>query len=262
MNILVTNDDGLHTPGIWAMVKALKEVGTVTVIAPDREQSGVGAGVTLMHPVRVSEAVPRIKGVRTLAAEGTPADCVVLAMQGLAPQPIDLVVSGINEGANIGMYVTMSGTVGAAVHAHLWNVPAIAVSVSSLKDCVFQPAAKIAGVLAKMFQDGTLSGPMLLNVNLPNQPQKNIEGVMVTSLARGKFSEKLMKADMPKHDYYFIARGDTEWEEEEGTDVWAIRRKRISITPLHMELTSDVIAPMLAEFAPTIFQEFQKGQRK
>ena len=122
MNILVTNDDGLYTPGIWTLAEAMTAVGTVTVIAPDREQSGVGAAVTIQHPVRISEVMPRIEGIKAYSVEGTPGDCVILAMQGIMPKP-DLVVSGINEGANTGIYVMMSGTVGAAVHANLWARP-------------------------------------------------------------------------------------------------------------------------------------------
>ena len=121
MNIVVTNDDGLHTPGIWALAEALVQVGDVTVVAPDREQSGVGLGITLHHPVKVYEAIPRVEGIKAYAVEGTPADSVLLAAQELGPSPVDLVVSGINEGANTGIYVMMSGTVGAAVAYQRWR---------------------------------------------------------------------------------------------------------------------------------------------
>lgn len=259
MNILVTNDDGLYTPGIWALAEAMTSVGTVTVIAPDREQSGVGAAVTIQHPVRVSEVMPRIEGVKAYSVEGTPGDCVILAMQGIMPKP-DLVVSGINEGANTGIYVMMSGTVGAAVHANLWGAPSIALSVTTLTDVRFDAAAAVGQVLAQMFLDKTLTGPMLLNVNLPNIALDEIEDVLVTKLAQGAFEPKLEKAQSPKHDYYYIARGKTEWNAEKGSDIWAVRNRHVSITPLHLELTSDVFAPVLAEFAPVIAERLKNGR--
>ena len=259
MNILVTNDDGLYTPGIWTLAEAMTAVGTVTVMAPDREQSGVGAAVTIQHPVRVSKVMPRIEGVKAYSVEGTPGDCVILAMQGIMPKP-DLVVSSINEGANTGIYVMMSGTVGAAVHANLWGAPSIALSVTTLTDVRFDAAAAVGQVLAQMFLDETLTGPMLLNVNLPNIAVDEIEDVLVTKLAQGAFEPKLEKAQSPKHDYYYIARGKTEWDAEKGSDIWAVRNRRVSITPLHLELTSDVFAPVLAEFAPVIAERLKNGR--
>jgi len=257
VNIVVTNDDGLHTPGIWTLAEALTKVGAVSVVAPDREQSGVGLAITLHHPVKVSEAIPRIEGVKTLAVEGTPADSILLAAQGLTPEPVGLVVSGINEGANLGMNVLVSGTVGAAFQAHFFGIPAIAVSVGTLKDPIFEPSARVAGILAAMFRDGTLSGPMLLNVNVPNVPLDDIEGILVTRLGRGRFIDTLEKVDTERHHYYWLARGKSEWEEEEGTDVWAIRRKRISITPLHIDLTSEVASTLLEGFGQNIYAELR-----
>ena len=257
MNIVVTNDDGLHTPGIWTLAEALAQVGNVTIMAPDREQSGVGLGITLQHPVKVSEAISRIEGIRSLAVEGTPADTVILAVQGLTPQPVDLVVAGINEGSNTGMNVLVSGTVGAAFQAHLWSIPAIAISVAGVKDLLFGPAARVAQVLARMFRDGTLSGPMLLNVNLPSIPLEELEGIVVTRLVKGRYVDTIKQVDSEKYDYYWVARGKAEWELEEGTDAWAIRNKRVSITPLHMDLTSDMNAPMLEDFAQELFRELK-----
>ena len=219
----------------------------------------MGAAVTIQHPVRVSEVMPRIEGVKAYSVEGTPGDCVILAMQGIMPKP-DLVVSGINEGANTGIYVMMSGTVGAAVHANLWGAPSIALSVTSLTDVRFDAAAAVGQVLARMFFDETLTGPMLLNVNLPNIALDEIEDVLVTKLAQGAFEPKLEKAQSPKHDYYYIARGKTEWNAEKGSDIWAVRNRYVSITPLHLELTSDVFAPVLAEFAPVIAERLKNGR--
>ena len=257
MNIVVTNDDGLHTPGIWTLAEAASRVGHVTVVAPDREQSGVGLGISLHHPVKVSEAIPRIEGIKALAVEGTPADSILLAAQGLTPKPVDLVLSGINEGANTGSNVLVSGTVGAAFQAHFFDISAIALSVAALKDVRFDVAARVGEILATMFRDGLLSGPMLLSVNVPNVPLEEIEGMMVTRLARGRFVDTLEKVETEKHDYYWLGRGKAEWEEEEGTDVWAIRRKRISITPLHIDVASDVVSQTLEGFTPEIFSQLK-----
>lgn len=257
MNIVVTNDDGLHTPGIWALAEAVSRVGNVSVVAPDREQSGVGPGISLHHPVKVTEAIPRTKSIKTLAVEGTPADCILLAAQGLTPKPVDLVISGINEGANTGSNVLVSGTVGAAFQAHFFGIPAVALSVASLKEAKFEVAAKIGEILATMFRDEILSGPMLINVNVPNVSMADIEGMAVTRLARGRFVDTLEKVDTVKHDYYWIARGKSEWDEEEGTDIWAIRNKRVSVTPLQIDLVSIVASEVFAGLIPEIFSQLQ-----
>ncbi len=256
-NIVLTNDDGAHTKGIWTLAQALLETGNVTVVAPDREQSGVGMAISFNAPVRITESLPRIGGVKTFLVEGTPADAVLLAVQGHAPSPVDLVISGINEGANVGMNVLVSGTVGAAFQAHCWDIPAIAISVAGTEKFIFDGAAKVAQVLAHMFRDGTLSGPMLLNVNVPSIAPDEIQGVRITRLGRGRYKETLEKANAAKPNYYWVARGKADWQAEEGTDVWAIRNKFVSITPLHIDLTSDVVAPMLSEFAPAIYQAFK-----
>ena len=140
--ILATNDDGVYAPGLWASVQALREVGDVVVAAPDREQSGVGTAITLNNPVHVREVMPLIEGVRAYAVEGTPADSTILGVESLVGEKIDLVVSGINPGANMGNDVFISGTVGAALQAFFRGIPAIAVSVTALKDVHFHPGRK------------------------------------------------------------------------------------------------------------------------
>ena len=130
MRVLITNDDGVHAPGLWSVVEALKDVGDVTVVAPDRNQSGTGSSITLLGVVRAHETAPPVDGVTCFRVEGTPADCVILATETLFDEPFDLVVSGINQGANLGLdAVTTSGTVGAAWQAYYRDIPSIAVSV-------------------------------------------------------------------------------------------------------------------------------------
>ena len=242
------------------LAEAVRPYGHVSVVAPDREQSGAGVGITLQHPVKISPAIPRV--------EGTPADSVLLALQGLTPKPVDLVVSGINEGANMGMTVLASGTVGAAFQAHFFGVPAIALSVATpiregepkvRQQANFTVAAKFARLLAPMFRDGVLSGPLLLNVNFPNIPLEEIEGISVTRLAKGRYGETLEKLPTDRHDYYWIGRGRPEWNPKEGTDVWALRNRRISIPPLHTNLTLDASTPLLEGFTPELFRQLRGG---
>lgn len=257
MNIVVTNDDGLYTNGIWSLAGSAARVGNVSVVAPDREQSGTGLGVSLQHPVKIYDAIPRIEGIKTIAVEGTPADSVLLAVQGLTPQPVDLVLSGINEGANLGFNVLVSGTVGAAFQAHIFGVPAVAISIPTVEKPRFEVAAQLAGILARMFRDNILSGPMVLNVNVPNVPLDEIQGLRVTRLAKGKYIETLEKLQTERHVYYWMAKGRPEWVVDPGTDVWAVRNNFISITPLHIDLTHDLSAPLLEGFGPEILHELK-----
>ncbi len=237
MRILVTNDDGVHAEGLWALVEALKEVGDVVVAAPDREQSAVGTSVTLHHPLRMKEVRPKISGVETYSIEGTPSDSVILGLQTVAKDGVDLVVSGINEGVNLGNDVYISGTLGAAVQGHFYDVPAIAVSTVLYDNKVrFDGAARIGGLLARKVKEKMLHPRVLLNVNVPYLPVDEIEGVQLTRPGRRTYRDAIKKGNDGKRDYYWIVRGDPVWEEKEGTDIWAIRNRNISVTPLPISL--------------------------
>ncbi|MBF8267101.1 MAG: surE, partial [Dehalococcoidia bacterium] len=190
MKILVTNDDGIYAPGLWAAVEALRAVGEVVVVAPDREQSGAGTAISLNHPVRVTEVTPLAEGVKAYAVEGTPADSAILALESLIEdKKVDLVVSGINQGANLGNDIFISGTVGAALQGFFRGIPSIAISVAALKDVHFAPAALVVRLLAQDVADGKLTVPLLLNVNLPNQPLEKIKGVSLTHLGRRTYMD-------------------------------------------------------------------------
>ena len=236
MRILVTNDDGVYAEGLWAVVETLKEVGDVVVVAPDREQSGVGTAITLNQPVRATEVQPLISGVTTYAVEGTPGDSAILALESLIEEPVDLVVSGINRGANMGNDVLISGTMGAAFQGFFRGIPAIAVSVAALKEVYFGPAALVAKLLAQGVAEGTLKAPLLLNVNAPNQPMEKIKGVSLTQLGRRTYMDVVKEGDDGRRKYYWITRDKPGWVMEKGLDIWSIRRRRISITPIHTNL--------------------------
>lgn len=233
MRILLTNDDGIHSPGLWSAAQALKDVGEVCVVAPDRDQSGIGTAMTLLSVVRVHEFPSAVDGVDALSVQGTPADCVILATDSLFDQPFDLVVSGINQGANLGLDVVSSGTVAAAVHGYLRGISSIAVSVASLTDVRFEAASHTATVLAEAVSNGPLQTPVLLNVNVPNLPSHEIEGVEIAPLGPRAYLAGVERVDVGRRTHYWIRHNRPAHDEvPEGTDVWAVQNNRIAITPL------------------------------
>ena len=243
MKILVTNDDGFYARGLWLLARELSKVGEVVIVAPDREQSAVGSSMSLHHPLRVRKVRSPLEGVISYSVEGTPADCVILALGRLLKGKVDLVFSGINEGANLGDDVLLSGTVGAALQGHFKGIPSVALSVGALKDVHFDAAVRLAGVLAKLM--GNLPREVLLNVNLPNLPMEEIKGIEITKLGRRSFSDEVVEGNDGKREYYWIVRGEPQWHPEPGTDVGAFTSDKISITPLYTDLTSTKVLSKL-----------------
>jgi 5'-nucleotidase len=227
--LLVTNDDGVHAPGLTALAEALTELGEVFVIAPDREQSAVGHALTLHRPLRADRL-----GERRFAVNGTPSDCVNLGVLGLLPAAPALIVSGINDGANIGDDVTYSGTVSAAMEGTLLGVPSIAVSLERA-DGGFAEAARIAQlVVARVLAEG-LPPKALLNVNVPGGTPK---GIRLTQLGHRVYKEKIVEQTDPRgRTCYWIGAGPPQWDTSEATDMAALHDGYASITPLHLDLT-------------------------
>jgi len=236
LKILVTNDDGFYARGLWLLAKELSKVGDVVIVAPDREQSAVASSMTLHHPLRVRKVRSALEGVPSYSVEGTPSDCVILALGRILTEKVDLVFSGINEGANLGDDVLLSGTVGAALQGYFKGIPSVAISVGAIKDIHFEVAAKLAGLLARKI--GEIPREVLLNVNLPNLPLDEIKGIEVTKLGRRSFGDKVVEGNDGKREYYWIVRGEPQWQPSEGTDVKAFIEDKISITPLYTDLTS------------------------
>lgn len=252
MRILVTNDDGTHSPGLWALAEALKEAGDVYVVAPDRDLSGTGTALTLLNAVRTHDIVSPVDGVEAIAVEGTPTDCVVLAIGSLFSEPFDLVVSGINPGSNLGLDVWSSGTVGGAFRGHLQGIPSMAVSVVYTEDAEvrYASAARAAVTLALGLGAGALNGTPLLNVNMPDARPEDIEGVEVTRLgARAYLYNTDRVEEGRRHHYRIMYRGTAVTDPVEGTDIWAVRNNLISITPLEPGLTDEVASPSLDTLA-------------
>jgi 5'-nucleotidase len=235
LKILVTNDDGIHSPGLWALAEGLKDVGEVLVVAPDRDQSGIGSAKTLVAAVRAEEVPARIDGVKAFSVQGTPADCVILANESLFQGRFDLVVSGINHGANLGLDIMSSGTVGGAMQGYFRNIPSMAVSVTSLTDVKYEAAALTARCLAMAISRSSPPGPLLLNVNLPNVAPEMIEKVDITRLGPRAYMESVQRESDGRRTHYWIKQNrPTNLEVGEGTDIWAVRKNRVSITPVDL----------------------------
>jgi len=243
VKVLITNDDGIAAPGLWALAEEMSRSAEVVVVAPDREQSGVGTSVTLHSPLRVRSVRPPIAGIETYAVEGTPADSVIIALRMLLEDGLDLAVSGINEGSNLGTDVLISGTVGAAFQAYFYGLPAIAVSVASFDNLHFEPACRVCALLAGQLAAGDLPPRFLLNVNLPNLPIDQLKGIEITHLGERSYTDAVKRGGIKaghdgKRNYYWIEHGEPVSREEKGTDVWALRQDKVSITPLHNDLTN------------------------
>jgi len=236
--ILLTNDDGIYAPGLAALYQELRQLGEVTVVAPESEQSAVGHAISLSSPLRVKKS-PMDRGVWGWAVSGTPADCVKIALAELLPEMPQLVVSGINLGPNVGINVLYSGTVSAATEAAILGVKkAVALSLNTYKDPDFATAARVAGKLLSRLQRQPLSEPVCLNVNLPALPEEEIKGVRLTRQDTGPLVERFdRRVDPREHLYYWLAGINDHRDLAPDTDYGALQAGYVSITPLHHDLT-------------------------
>jgi 5'-nucleotidase len=241
MNILLTNDDGALAPALRALREALAPLGTVRIVAPDRDQSATSHALTLSRPFRIQQVEPGFHSI-----DGTPTDCVITSFYGLLEEPPGLVISGINLGPNMGEDVFYSGTVAAAIEGALQGVPAIAVSFAAPRSAPdLGEAARFVARLAARLLERPLPHRHLLNVNLPAGPWEQVRGVRVTRLGSRIYHDTLVrKVDPRGRAYYWIGGEDPEWEAIDGTDFHAVHEGFVSVTPLHLDLTAD---PALAE---------------
>jgi len=238
MNILITNDDGIHAEGLFALKLALDEIGKVFVVAPDRPRSACGHSITLHKPLRADKTKLR-DGSIVYATNGTPSDCVSLALLGLIEENIDLVVSGINHGPNLGWDLTYSGTVSAAMEGAIMKRQSIAISVASYQaDVDYNVAAKFAASLSQVLMEHKLPESTLLNVNVPPLPASDIKGIQITKQGKRRYMGSLEKRSDPTGRAYYWIGGDLPVDHlSEGTDVKAISDGFISVTPVHLDLT-------------------------
>ena len=279
MKILLTNDDGIHAPGLLAAARVLASVGELHIVAPSREQSGVGSALTLHDAIPVSavdtdellgdEVSPEYP-ITAFSVQGTPADSCVLALERLVG-PVDLVVSGINRGSNLGADILISGTVGAALQGFLRGFPTIAISVGSVQNPNFDGAARLLGLLAAQLgrnQPPRTPSPrtpfneaFFLNVNLPNLPLSEINGVQITRLGGRSWGESVREEGSEEPKKYRISRNKPiPGDNPEGTDIWALKNNRISITPLRVDLTNGEQIPPLESLLADIPAELLHRQ--
>lgn len=235
MRVLVTNDDGYLAPGIRMLARAAESFGTVHVVAPDREQSASSHSLTLHHPLRVRQARDGVHIV-----DGTPTDCVVLALGDLLPESPDFVLSGVNHGPNLGDDVFYSGTVAAAMEATILGIPAVSLSYGGFDTDVMDAwESVVLRLLQQLILRDDFPEATLLNVNLPPVRPDEVEGVRVTTLGRRAYMDSLTRARDPNgREYFWIGGGESRWWGGEDSDFRAIHSAMISVTPLHLDLTN------------------------
>jgi 5'-nucleotidase len=258
LKILVSNDDGIYSNGLWALVEELEKIAKVSVVAPDRDQSGSGTSITLRHPLRMTDIKSPVSGVPAYSVEGSPADSVILALRLILKDGVDLVVSGINEGPNLGDDVYVSGTVGAALQGFFYGIPALAFSIAAFGDLHFDVAASLARIMVDELMAKGIPGRMLLNVNLPNLPRDKVDGIEVTRLGERTYVDRIEPGHDGKKHYHWIMRGKPEWKAATGTDVWAVEKNRISITPLFGN-PGGSIRELLKEIVPQIYDKLAEN---
>jgi 5'-nucleotidase len=233
MRILLSNDDGYLAPGLSCLAQALRPLAEVEVVAPERDRSGASNSLTLNRPLRVMEGANGFRYV-----DGTPTDCVHIAITGLMEREPDMVIAGINRGANLGDDVLYSGTVAAAMEGRFLGAPAIAVSLAGQDGRYFPTAAKVVVQLIERLRLEPLPADTILNVNVPDLPFEEIAGIEVTRLGHRHKAEPVIKtADPHGRPVYWVGGPGPEADAGEGTDFHAIRRHCVSVTPLHVDLT-------------------------
>jgi 5'-nucleotidase len=235
MKILVTNDDGVLADGLWALASELQHLGEVAVVAPDREQSAIGTALTLTQPLRVQKITSPAAGIETYAVQGTPGDGVILALERLLRGQVDIVVSGINAGLNVGTDVLISGTVGAALQGYLRGLSAVAISMSGAEPRHLAAAARAGRLLVERIRATPPAPPVFLNVNVPNRGPGEAAGVRVTRLAAASHIDTVEEGHDGKRSYYWLVRKrQPDRTHSEMTDIRAVEQGYVSLTPLHI----------------------------
>jgi len=233
MQILISNDDGYFAPGLACLAQAVAAIADVVVVAPERNRSGASNSLTLDRPLNLRQAANGFYYVN-----GTPTDCIHLAVTGMLDTEPDMVISGINSGANMGDDTIYSGTVAAATEGFLLGIPSIAVSLAGGQSVHYETAARVVVDLVRRFQQKTHAHPWLLNVNVPDVPFDELKGVAVTRLGRRHRAEPVVKASNPHGEtVYWVGPAGKAQDAGEDTDFFAVAGRRVSVTPLQMDLT-------------------------
>jgi 5'-nucleotidase len=258
MRILITNDDGIQSPGISAVAHALSAIGEVWIVAPDRERTAVAHAVTLHKPLRLHRVA-----ARTFAVNGTPVDCVNLALLKIMPKPPSVVVSGINQGVNLGDDVMYSGTVSAAMEGTILGVPSVAVSQEGKHVFRFAVGATYAARVVRLVLDQGLPEETLLNVNIPDRPRRAIKGARITCLSRRRFHNPIIeKLDPHGRKYYWIAGERVSWSRSKEADHEAIEDGFVSITPIRLDSTHHGVLDRFRAWVPIIQRDTVSLRRR
>ena len=244
MRILLSNDDGYFAPGIARLAEVLASVAEITVVAPERDRSGASNSLTLDRPLSVKRAANGF-----LFVNGTPTDCVHLAVTGLLDQLPDMVVSGINLGANMGDDTIYSGTVAAATEGFLLGIPSIAVSLASKVGRHYDTAAQATLEMVERLRRVPMSGPVLLNINVPDLPYEKVRGIEITRLGKRHKAEPVVKEVNPRQEtVYWVGPAGGAQDAGNGTDFFAVAAQRVSVTPLQVDLTHVTQIPLLRDW--------------
>lgn len=248
MKILVSNDDGIASIGIAALVEALKKIGDVTVVAPLTEQSAVGHAITMKYPLRIQEFY-KDGEFFGYAVDGTPADCIKIGIRNIMKDTPDIVISGINLGSNAAINIIYSGTVSAAREAAIMDVPAVAVSVASHDAKHFEYAAQVSTRLAELVVKNGLPNGTLLNINIPDLPKEEIAGILITQQGKSKWDDIYEeRIDPYGKKYYWLTGKMYETDKTLEADHFALKNNYVSITPIHFDLTDYKTYEMLKQW--------------
>ncbi len=244
MRILLSNDDGYFAPGLAALAAALAGLGEVVVVAPEQNRSGASNSLTLDRPLMLKQAANGFHFVN-----GTPTDCVHLAVTGMLDTLPDIIVSGINNGANMGDDTIYSGTVAAATEGYLLGIPSIAISLTSFEGRNFAAAGRVARELVERYTAKPINQPVLLNVNVPDIPYEELKGIEVTRLGRRHKAEPVVKMVSPRNEtMYWIGAAGAAADAGPGTDFNAVERGFVSVTPLQVDLTQAAQLPAIRQW--------------
>jgi len=244
MRILLSNDDGFQAPGLAVLAASLSDLAEVTVVAPDRDRSGASNSLTLELPIRA-----QLEANGFYSVSGTPTDCVHLAITGLLAEEPDMVVAGINTGANLGDDVLYSGTVAAATEGRFLGLPALAVSLAGAVPAHFETAARVAVHLVRRLKDAPLSSDVILNVNVPDLPFDALRGFRATRLGHRHKAEPVVRTTDPRgRAIYWVGPPGAEQDAGPGTDFHAVRAGLVSVTPLQVALTRQAVLGTLSQW--------------
>ncbi len=245
--ILVTNDDGVNSPGLTSLFNAMKELGDAYIVAPDRERSAVSHSLTMHRPLKVEELRERV-----YSTNGTPTDCIAIGINKILFERPALIAAGINKGANLGDDITYSGTVSAAIEGTIMGIPSFAISLVIKKQSAapshFDTASRIAIEIGRYILEKSLPNDTLLNVNVPNAKINNIKGIKFTRQGKRIYDNSIQETFDPNGEkYYWIGGGQPYWEHGEDTDIQAIQEGYVSLTPIHLDLTNYEALKLLRE---------------